>query len=91
MMGSDGEVRCHCVPLHAVVCNCVLCVTHLRILDNGVTVHPPHGFLCVKLQARFSDTRLQFRISFPTQVSTHNDGQRWRGALQLRATVCCRV
>ena len=51
MMGSDGEVRCNCVPLPVVVCNCVLCVTHLRILDNGVTVHPPHGFL------RYTDKR----------------------------------
>ena len=25
LMGSDGEARCNCVPLHAVVCNCVIC------------------------------------------------------------------
>jgi len=36
-------------------------------------------------------TPIPERISFPTQVSTRNDGQRWRGALQLRATTCCRV
>jgi len=30
------------------------------------------------------------RISFPTQVSKHNDGHR-RTALQLRAAACCRV
>jgi len=25
LMGSDGEARCNCVPLHAVVCSCVIC------------------------------------------------------------------
>jgi len=25
MMGSDGDVRCKCVPLHAIVCSCVIC------------------------------------------------------------------
>jgi hypothetical protein len=25
MMGKDGEARCNCVPLHAVVCSCVIC------------------------------------------------------------------
>ena len=26
MMGSGGEARCNCVPLHAVVCSRVICV-----------------------------------------------------------------
>jgi len=38
-----------------------------------------------------TEAKIPERISFSTQVRTRNDGQRWRGVLQLRAAACCHV
>ena len=41
MVVSDGEARCICVPLPVSCATAYYVFTHLRILDNGGTVHPP--------------------------------------------------
>jgi hypothetical protein len=41
-MERRAATACHCMLSCATAC---YVLTHLRILDNGGTVHPPHGLL----------------------------------------------